>query len=51
MDIVERILAKLVGEEISVDDMKEVNGGLMAEYCMGNMYVTSSDGKSWTCDS
>lgn len=46
MDIVERILAKIVGHEISAEEAAEVSGGLMTG-CNG---VWTVEGKGPQCD-
>lgn len=52
MEIVERILAKIVGQEIGAEELAEIAGGMMNhDPCAGLGYITSRDGGRVRCDS
>jgi hypothetical protein len=50
MEIVERILAKLVGHEIPTEEMEQVAGGLMAEERCPGGWVSYSEPGRYQCD-
>lgn len=51
MEIVERILAKIVGQEIGAEELAEIAGGMrIDDACAGMGYTTSRDGGTVRCD-
>ena len=50
MNVVERILSKVVGQDITAEELAEISGGMIDICQAAGGYGTIEDGANATCD-